>query len=87
MGLASVLRGMLPPAMVPKYLNSEWSFAQVRGLESKSICAFDKTGTKIFVVSADGTFTVSHFDEGPECVKISTSKFFTNEEFSNKGEP
>jgi hypothetical protein len=40
LGGLSFLRGVLPPGMIPKYMNSEWSYAQVRGLESRSICAF-----------------------------------------------
>lgn len=80
LGIASVLRNMLPPVMVPKYLNSEWSFAQIRGIESKSICAFDKTGTKIFIVCGDGTFIVSTFEDGVESTRISTARFFSNDE-------
>ena len=34
------LQSMLPEAVVPKYFSSEWSFAQVRGIEGKSICTF-----------------------------------------------
>lgn len=38
----SFLRGVLPAAIVPKYINSEWSFAQIHGIEGKSICAFHR---------------------------------------------
>ena len=29
------LKGILPTKLVPKYFDSEWSFAQVRGIEGK----------------------------------------------------
>lgn len=32
------------------------------------------------VVSADGTFIVSSFDEGGDCTRISTAKFLRNRE-------
>ena len=79
LGIASVLRGMLPPAIFPKYLTSEWSFAQVRGIEGKSICAFDKTGTKIHVVCSDGTFIVSAVEEGSDGSRLQTTKFYSEE--------
>jgi hypothetical protein len=31
LGTFAFLKGVLPPAMIPKYVNSEWSFAQIRG--------------------------------------------------------
>lgn len=37
----SFMRGLVP-GLVPRYFGSEWSCAQVRGIEGKSICAFDK---------------------------------------------
>ena len=48
------LKGILPISMVPKYFDSEWSFAQVRCIEGKSICAFSRDSTKVIVVCADG---------------------------------
>ena len=45
----SLLKGILPVSMVPKYFDSEWSFAQVRGIEGKAICAFSKDSSRIFV--------------------------------------
>lgn len=70
-----LLRQIIPTSMVPKYLNSEWSFAQIRGIEGKSICAFDRTGTKVFVVCSDGTFTVSNIEEGGECSRLLQQRF------------
>jgi hypothetical protein len=63
---------------VPKYFESEWSFAQVRGIEGRSICAFGKDPSRIVVVSADGTFIVASFDEGGDCPRVSTAKFLRN---------
>lgn len=40
---------LLPVALVPKYFGSEWSYAQVRGLEGRCICAFDRDSPKITV--------------------------------------
>jgi hypothetical protein len=40
---------LLPVGLVPKYFGSEWSYAQVRGLEGKCICAFDRDSQKITV--------------------------------------
>ena len=44
----SFMRGLVP-GLVPKYFGSEWSCAQVRGIEGKSICAFDKDLPRITV--------------------------------------
>ena len=95
----SFLRGILPPALVPKYLSSEWSFAQVRGVEGRSICAFDKSCSKIYVVSSDGTFTVCAIEEAPretgggkdggvgggECVRLQTTKFLRSDDEMARG--
>lgn len=69
------LKGILPGSLVPKYFESEWSFAQVRGIEGRSICAFGKDPSRIVVVSADGTFIVSSFEDGGDCARVSTAKF------------
>jgi uncharacterized membrane protein YgcG len=44
-----VFSDLLPASIVPKYLVSEWSYAQVRGLEGKAICAFDRDSARIIV--------------------------------------
>lgn len=44
---------LLPASIVPKYLVSEWSYAQVRGLEGKAICAFDRDAPRIIVSCCD----------------------------------
>lgn len=75
----SFVRDMLPQGLVPKYFGSEWSFAQVRGLEGKCICAFDRDSPKITVVSADGTFMTLSYEEGGECARLSYAKFVKSE--------
>mmetsp|Transcript_1640 Transcript_1640/g.2877 ORF Transcript_1640/g.2877 Transcript_1640/m.2877 type:complete len:417 (-) Transcript_1640:213-1463(-) len=75
----SFVRDMLPQGLVPKYFGSEWSFAQVRGLEGKCICAFDRDSPKITVVSADGTFMTLSYEEGGECTRLSYAKFVKSE--------
>jgi hypothetical protein len=69
------LKGILPSNFVPKYFESEWSFAQVRGIEGRSICAFGKDPSRMVVVSADGTFIVASFEDGGDCPRVSTAKF------------
>lgn len=53
------------------YWDSEWSFAQFRIPDLKSICTFGQDNT-IFVISADGKYYQATFDprSGGECTKI-----------------
>lgn len=74
----SFMRGLVP-GLVPKYFGSEWSCAQVRGLEGKIICAFDKDLPRITVLTSDGTFMVCSFEEGGECSRISAAKFVSTD--------
>lgn len=76
----SFLKDILPVGIVPKYIGSEWSFAQVRGLEGKCICAFDKDSPKITVVCADGTFLTASYEEGGEATRLSFAKFIRSED-------
>mmetsp|Transcript_22733 Transcript_22733/g.26705 ORF Transcript_22733/g.26705 Transcript_22733/m.26705 type:complete len:384 (-) Transcript_22733:214-1365(-) len=69
----SLLRRIIPG--VPKYVDSEWSFAQVRGLEPQTICAFGQDPGTLIVVGADGSYLLTSFAEGGECEKISFSRF------------
>jgi hypothetical protein len=59
-----LLRQIIPSSLVPKYLNSEWSFAQIRGIEGKSICCFDKKSNIIYVVCSDKSFIACPIEEG-----------------------
>ena len=69
----SMLRRIIPA--VPKYVDSEWSFAQIHGLESHTICAFGQDLGSIIVVGADGSYLHASFVAGGECEKVSFAKF------------
>jgi hypothetical protein len=45
-------------------------------LIGKSICAFNRDSTKIFVVSSEGTFTSCSFLEGGECTRLTSTKIY-----------
>jgi WD40 repeat protein len=65
-------------SILPKYFSSEWSFAQFRVPDSRTIVAFGSEKNTIIVVSADGSFYKASFDSekpGSECVQDSYAKF------------
>ncbi|RHY33521.1 hypothetical protein DYB32_001595, partial [Aphanomyces invadans] len=66
----SFMRGLLP-----KYFSSEWSFAQFKVPETRTICAFGTDKNTILVVGADGSFYKAVFDANGECERTSYSKF------------
>lgn len=79
----NVLSSILPEAVVPKYFASEWSFAQIRGIEGRSICAFDQSGSisgsssseeRIVVLSAEGIFTMCSVKD-TDCPRIAVNNF------------
>jgi hypothetical protein len=55
--------------LLPRYFSSEWSFAQFRVPEGRSICAFGAEPNTIIVVSADGSFNKAHFGNGGEATR------------------
>ena len=69
----SLLRRIIPG--VPKYVDSEWSFAQVHGLEPHTICAFGQDPGSIIVVGGDGPYLHASFLAGGKCEKVSFAKF------------
>jgi WD repeat-containing protein 45 len=69
----SFFKGFLPANLVPKYFESEWSFAQVRGIEGKAICAFSKDSNRLHIIGSDRSFIVAKVQEG-ECERIITDK-------------
>ncbi|RMX67171.1 hypothetical protein DD238_002385 [Peronospora effusa] len=71
----SFMRGLLP-----KYFSSEWSFAQFRVPETRTICAFGTEKNTIVVVGADGSFYKAVFDANGECQNTSYSKFIQSDE-------
>ena len=69
----ALLRRIIPG--VPKYVDSEWSFAQVRSLGPDTICAFGCAESTIIIVSSDGSYLMSSFAEPGECERLSFARF------------
>eukprot|EP00744_Colponema_vietnamica_P004471 GILI01006669.1.p1 GENE.GILI01006669.1~~GILI01006669.1.p1 ORF type:complete len:376 (-),score=77.57 GILI01006669.1:360-1487(-) len=69
-------------SLFPSYFGSEWSFAQFRVPEVRSICVFGAERNSIIVVSADGSYYKAVFDpaNGGECIQESYSKFTDSSE-------
>ena len=42
--------------ILPKYFDSEWSFAQFRIPDSKALCAFSEDGSTLIAVTTDGSY-------------------------------
>jgi len=68
------------------YFGSEWSYAQVRGVNSASICAFGSMPNTLAIVSADGTFRMVSFEQGGECSPIFTSPYMGQGEILDEEE-
>ena len=66
--------------LLPKYFSSEWSFAQFRVPETRTLCAFGAEKNTIIVVGADGSFYKATFDNGGDCNKTSFSKFIKSDD-------
>jgi len=64
-------------SVLPKYFSSEWSFAQFRVPDVRTIVAFGTDESTIIVVSADGTFYKATFDSqnGGDCSKQAEESF------------
>jgi len=70
-------------SILPKYFSSEWSFAQFRVPDSRTIVAFGAEKNSIIVVSAEGSFYKAMFDpekSGSECHQESYAKFINRPE-------
>ena len=65
--------------LLPKYFASQWSFAQFRVPELKTICAFGPSDHTLIVVGANGAFYKTKFDKGGDCEKTSYSRFIKSE--------
>jgi len=64
--------------LLPKYFSSEWSFAQFRVPDVRTIVAFGGEKNSIVVASADGTFYKALFDPdkpGQECIQDQIHSF------------
>ena len=68
--------------MLPKYFSSEWSFAQFRVPDVKTIVAFGSDEHSIVVVSADGAFYKAAFDptSGGNCEMQKQEEFLKTRE-------
>ncbi len=55
--------------ILPKYFDSEWSFAQFRVVDGRTICAV--VDNNLVVVSQDGNYYLAEVDpkSGGECTK------------------
>ena len=69
-------------SILPKYFSSEWSFAQYRVNDSRSLVAFGSEKNSIIVISSDGSYFKALFDPeaGGECIQQSTSKFMKGQD-------
>ena len=65
----------LPNTLGGEYFNSEWSFAQVRITDSRSICCFEHENT-IIIVSTEGKYYKAQIDleKGGDCKIIEERK-------------
>jgi WD40 repeat protein len=68
--------------VLPKYFSSEWSFAQFRVQDVRTIVAFGNQENVVIVISANGSFYRATFnpDSPGECVKEKYAKFIEEEE-------
>lgn len=66
----SFMKGILP-----KYFSSEWSFAQFRVPDTRSVVAFGAEPNTIIVVGADGSFFKANYEKGGEAVRVAYSHF------------
>mmetsp|Transcript_28607 Transcript_28607/g.37474 ORF Transcript_28607/g.37474 Transcript_28607/m.37474 type:complete len:409 (+) Transcript_28607:116-1342(+) len=60
------------------YLGSEWSCAQVRGLDVRSLCAFGTQPHTLAIIGADGSFRMVNFENGGESEQISYENFLSS---------
>jgi WD repeat-containing protein 45 len=80
-GPLSYLQKILPDAVVPSYFSSEWSYAQIRGVEGKSICAFEGQTDRICVLTELGVFTKCALpQESGDCTRLAINKFLCSDD-------
>eukprot|EP00606_Chrysophyceae_sp_TOSAG23-5_P000447 GSChrysophyteH2.ASY1.ANO1.878.1 assembled CDS len=72
---------ILPDAVVPSYFSSEWSYAQIRGVEGKSICAFEGQTDRICVLTELGVFTKCALpQESGDCPRLAINNFLRSDD-------
>eukprot|EP01083_Nonionella_stella_P164790 546547_1 len=71
-------------SVLPSYFSSEWSLAQFRVPDVRTIVAFGSDEASIVVVSSDGTFYKATFDpkNGGDCQKVKDERFLKNNDDS-----
>lgn len=69
-------------SLLPKYFSSEWSFAQFRVNDEKTLCAFGSQPNTLIVISADGCFYKCSFDphKGGECTRELYHRFLKEDD-------
>ncbi|GIL72311.1 hypothetical protein Vretimale_3989 [Volvox reticuliferus] len=86
-----MVKGYVPAIPLPKYFNSEWSFAQFRihdepvasaGAQPPSIVGFGAEPNTVLVVTAGGSFYRVVFDpvKGGQCTQLSYCKFLEKQD-------
>ena len=76
------LKTYIPQSILPKYIHSEWSYAQIHGLEGKTICAFDKNKACLYILSSDGTMLVCSYEGGGECERLYSATYLRAASYS-----
>ena len=63
--------------VLPAYFNSEWSFAQFRVPEYRSVCAFGADPFTLVILTADGGYYKAKFDPvlGGEMTRVDFARF------------
>jgi len=70
----SFMKGVLP-----RYFDSEWSFAQFRLVDTFAICAIKEN--KIIAISAEGNYYMAEIDKnGGECKKLQQRELLSEEQ-------
>ena len=55
--------------LLPKYFDSEWSYAQFRLQEGKALCAFSDDGSELIAVTTDGVYYEAEIPKkGGDCI-------------------
>eukprot|EP01095_Lingulamoeba_sp_RSL-Kostka_P006387 TRINITY_DN199_c0_g1_i1.p1 TRINITY_DN199_c0_g1~~TRINITY_DN199_c0_g1_i1.p1 ORF type:complete len:372 (+),score=128.60 TRINITY_DN199_c0_g1_i1:73-1188(+) len=67
--------------ILPSYFSSEWSFAQFRLPEGRSICCFGQDNNSVIAVCADGSYFKYTFDpnQGGDAVQEGYAPFLSND--------
>jgi hypothetical protein len=65
-------------SLLPKYFSSQWSFAQFRVGDTRTVVAFGSEKNTLIIVAADGTFYKASYDPtkpGAECIESFHANF------------